>query len=69
MDSKRISDKFFWNNSALKKKIVLVTGSCGFIGRNLLEQLPKKNISVIGSYYRKKNLNFGKLLDTFYSNI
>jgi nucleoside-diphosphate-sugar epimerase len=39
----------------LKKKIVLVTGSCGFIGRNLLEQLPKKKISVIGSYYRKKN--------------
>jgi nucleoside-diphosphate-sugar epimerase len=38
-----------------KKKLVLVTGSCGFVGRNLLEQLLKKNISITGSYYRKKN--------------
>jgi GDP-L-fucose synthase len=38
-----------------KKLSVLVTGSCGFIGKNLVEKLSGKNISIIGSYHRKKN--------------
>jgi nucleoside-diphosphate-sugar epimerase len=40
----------------LNKKIsVLVTGSCGFIGKNLVEKLSRKNISIIGSYHRRKD--------------
>ena len=41
----------------LKKKTssVLVTGSCGFIGKNLLEKLLKSNLYLIGSYNRNKN--------------
>lgn len=34
---------------------VLVTGSCGFIGKNLLERLSKKNLSIIGTYHLSKN--------------
>lgn len=34
---------------------VLVTGSCGFIGKNLLEGLSKKNLSIIGTYRFSKN--------------
>lgn len=34
---------------------VLVTGSCGFIGKNLLERLSKKNLSIIGTYHHSKN--------------
>jgi nucleoside-diphosphate-sugar epimerase len=40
----------------LKKNFsVLVTGSCGFIGKNLLERLFFKNILTIGTYFRRKN--------------
>ena len=38
-----------------KKFSVLVTGSCGFIGKNLVEKLSGKNISIIGSYHRRKD--------------
>ena len=34
---------------------VLVTGSCGFIGKNLLERLLFKNILTIGTYFQRKN--------------
>ena len=38
-----------------KSSSVLVTGSCGFIGKNLLEKLLKSNLYLIGSYNRNKN--------------
>ena len=57
----------------MKNKIVLVTGSAGFIGGYVVEELLKKNFKVIGvdnyskykkirrSYENHKNFSFLKL--------
>ena len=41
-------------NKFFKNKRVLITGSSGFIGRNLFEKLKKLDADVIGTYFKKK---------------
>jgi len=38
-----------------KTLLILITGACGFIGKNLVEGLLKKKNLIIGTYYIKKN--------------
>jgi nucleoside-diphosphate-sugar epimerase len=38
-----------------KTLLILITGACGFIGKNLVEGLLKKKNLIIGTYYIKKD--------------
>ena len=38
-----------------KTLLILITGACGFIGKNLIEGLLKKKNLIIGTYYIKKD--------------